>query len=272
MGKSKSPNVPLELQDRDISVLRGLFESRVMTGAHASALFFEARAEAAKKRLQKLKAAGFIAERRRRPYHPAILFLTSRGHALLKEKGVLAQYPPIDPTSLERRVRVSELRIQHELAVMDVKAAFQSAIRGKTAVSLEEFGTWPLLYEFKAIRSGYGGKEFVLRPDGFVHIKEKQNCADDLDHRCFLELDRSTEAPDILAAKALCYLNYYRTGDFAVWNGASRSETSKYPFRVLMVFRTAERRNNIAERILRGTPQILTQVWMTTIAEAQSDP
>jgi hypothetical protein len=48
----------LQLQSRDIELLRGLFESRVMTNDHATALYFDGENEAAKKRLQKLKAAG----------------------------------------------------------------------------------------------------------------------------------------------------------------------------------------------------------------------
>lgn len=55
----------LQLQDRDFAVLRGLFESRVMTTEHATALYFDGKVEAAKKRLQKLKTAGFITERPR---------------------------------------------------------------------------------------------------------------------------------------------------------------------------------------------------------------
>jgi len=52
------PSLPISLQKRDLALLRGLFESRVMTNDHATALYFEGKSEAAKKRLQKLKAAG----------------------------------------------------------------------------------------------------------------------------------------------------------------------------------------------------------------------
>ena len=47
----------IALQPRDIELLRDLFGSRVMTLAHITALHFSRKAEAAKKRLQKLKAA-----------------------------------------------------------------------------------------------------------------------------------------------------------------------------------------------------------------------
>jgi hypothetical protein len=48
----------LQLQNRDLALLRGLFECRVMTNDHATALYFDGKDQAAKKRLQKIKAAG----------------------------------------------------------------------------------------------------------------------------------------------------------------------------------------------------------------------
>ena len=65
-----------QLQARDLALLKGLFESRLMTLAHVTAIHFEGAAEAAKKRVQKLKASGYLAERPRRAYDPSILHLT----------------------------------------------------------------------------------------------------------------------------------------------------------------------------------------------------
>lgn len=53
----------LQLQDRDLSILRGLFESPVMMAVHFATVFFDGKPEAAKERMQKLKASGFIAVR-----------------------------------------------------------------------------------------------------------------------------------------------------------------------------------------------------------------
>lgn len=78
-----------QLRARDLTILRGFFESRIMTGEHAAALFSEGRSEAAKKRLQKLKAARLIAERPRNPFEPATLYLAKLGIAALAERGVL---------------------------------------------------------------------------------------------------------------------------------------------------------------------------------------
>lgn len=241
-----------------------------MTTAHVAALYFDNKPEATKKRLQKIKVAGFIAERPRRAYEPAVLHLTKGGLLLLDEHGLLADYPPFSMPALEKRARVSDATIRHELDVMDVKAAFHIAIQKTEQYSIEEFGTWPRLYEFEAEPNG--GPSVLVRPDGFIRIREKEDGGALSEHTFFLEVDRSTEAQDILVSRASAYLDYYKSGGFAAKNGAKRAEFKEYPFRVLMVFKTPERRNNTAERLLQNTPPILTQVYLATIDDVRSDP
>ena len=93
----------LKLQPRDLVLLRGLFESRVMTTDHAAALYFDGKGEAAKKRLQKLKSAGFIAERPRRTFEPSVLFLTRNCLGLLQGRGVLAGCGRLPPAPIDLR-------------------------------------------------------------------------------------------------------------------------------------------------------------------------
>jgi hypothetical protein len=88
MAALKGILAPLQLQERDFAFLRGLFECRVMTNDHATALYFAGKNEAAKKRLQKIKAAGLVTERPRRAFEPSILFLT---HKPLVAAGVFLQ-------------------------------------------------------------------------------------------------------------------------------------------------------------------------------------
>lgn len=253
-------------------ILRGLFESRVMTSAHIAELFFDAKSEAAKKRLQKLKSSGLIAERRRRVSEPAVLFLNRKAFALLREHGVLAEYPAMSQTALEKRARVSELTIRHELEIMDVKAAFHRVLRGSPTFTIAEFSTWPLLYQFEAVRHGHSGAEVVVKPDGFIRIHEKEPDGGLSEHTYFLELDRSSETQDTLVTRAGCYLDYYKSGGFAERHGAPRSAYKDYPFRVLMVFKSAERRNNTAERLLLSNPPILTQACLSTFEEVTTNP
>jgi hypothetical protein len=270
-GFSRKPD-SIQLQERDIALLRCLFESRVMTSAQIGALFFDGKREAAKKRLQKLKITGLLTERPRSGYEPSTLFLTRKALTMLREQGMLAEYPALEPSALEKRSRVGNLTIRHELEVMDVKVAFHRAVAHIERATVAEFSTWPAIYEFEAFRLGYNGKEMMVKPDAFIRIHEREADGGLSEHTFFLEVDRSTETQDTLVAKAGCYLDYYKSGGFAVRNGATRSEFKEYPFRVLMVFKTAERRNNTAERLVHHVPPILTQVCLSTLAEVQADP
>ncbi len=97
----------VELQDRDLEILRGLFEARVMTAEHVAAISFGGRYEAARKRIQKLKAAGYVGERPRRAYDPAVLFLTRKAFVELCVRGTISHLPRLTWPTLEKRVRVS---------------------------------------------------------------------------------------------------------------------------------------------------------------------
>lgn len=262
----------LELQPRDIILLRGLFESRVMTTAHAAALYFNNKIDAANKRLQKLKSCGFIGERPRRVFHPSVLFLTRNGIKQLETDGILGNYPSFDLPALDRRARVSDLTIRHELEVMDVKAAFHSAVKALPSRTIAEFSTWPLLNEFKAYRPGRKSAEVSVKPDGFILIHETEADGSKFERTFFLELDRSTETQDVLVDRAGCYFDYYRSGGFAIRNGAGRENYKQFPFRILMVFKSAERRNNTAARLLQNEPPIFKQVCLATLADATRDP
>ena len=265
-------NDAVKLQTRDLALMRGLFECRVMTTDHATVLYFDGNYDTAKKRLQKLKGAGLITERPRRAFGPSILFLTRNSLVLLDSRGVLKDYPLFALPALERRTRVSDRTISHELEVMDVKAAFHAATKTTGAFTIDEFSTWPLLNEFTAYRPGGDGAEVTVQPDGFIRILEPIAEGGKLVRAFFLELDRSSEVQETLVAKAGCYRDYYRRGGFAVRNRATRDDFEKFPFRVLMVLQNAERRNNTALHLLQITPPILTQVYLSTFEEVTRDP
>ena len=262
----------ISFQERDLTILRGLFECRVMSAAHVAALYFDGSKEAAKKRLQKLKAEGLIGERTRHVNDPSVLFLTRKAFTVLHDQGVLAKYPPIPQSALIRRAFVSEVTLRHELEVMDVKAALHTGISKAAGFSIAVFSTWPLLYQFEVSEPGSGGAKVLVKPDGFIRVLEKEADGRKSVHTFFFELDRSTEVQDTLVTRARSYLDYYRFGGFAERNGVPRSAYEKHPFRVLMVFKTAERMNNTAEGLLRGNPPIYTQAWLTTLAEIKANP
>jgi protein involved in plasmid replication-relaxation len=243
-----------------------------MTPVHIAALYFDDRKEATKKRLQKLKEAGLVGERTRNAFELSVLFLARHGLAVLNEHKILSEYPAFNMPALDRRAHVSALTVRHELEVMDVKVAFYSAIRDVDRLTIEEFSTWPLLYQFQVLRPGMRGGGATVKPDGFIRIHEETTDGHVDEHPFFLEVDLSSETQDRLARKAISYLNYYQSGGFAARHGASRADFKDYPFRVLMVLKNAERRNNTAERLLQNNPPIFKQVYLSTLGEVKSNP
>jgi hypothetical protein len=269
---SSSKIGPIQLQKRDLVILRGLYESRIMTPAHIAAIYFEGRKEAAKKRLQKLKAVALIKERKRRVNEPSILFLTPKGYSLLDTEGGIFELPKLPVSAFEKRANVSELTIRHELEVMDVKAAFYSALRKSERFHIAEFSTWPKLHQFNARSAKSGYSDVLVKPDGFIRIHEKEEEGGLSEHVFFLEVDRSTETQNTLVSRVGCYLEYYKSGGFAVANNAPRTSYKEFPFRVLIVLKSSARLSNTAERLLHGNPPIRTLAYLSTFSEGTTDP
>src|SRR5579862_7853339 len=131
----------ISLQPRDLALLRGLFECRVMTTDHIATLYFDNKLPYTIKRLQKLKAAGFIAERKRNANEKSVLFLTRKAFVLLSSQGKLEEYPSLGKNTFEARANVSERNLRHELEIMDVKAAFHAALSKSEKFSILKFST-----------------------------------------------------------------------------------------------------------------------------------
>jgi hypothetical protein len=263
--------ITIQLTDRDLALLRGLFEARLMTLRHAAVFHFNGSVEAATKRVQKLKAAGMLAERPRRAYEPSILHLTRAAFAVLADRGVLIDYPQIRWSNLIKRAQVSDLTLRHELDVLEVRAAFWKRLGEAPAFEIVEFTTWSMLFQFTASPSP-GAPEVLVRPDAFIRIVETEANGIRTEHRFFLEVDRSTEMQSTLATKAACYADYYRRGGLAVRYDRPRSEFRDFPFRVLVSCRSTDRRDNAAKRMLQNRPPVLTQVQLTTFNQLIRDP
>jgi TraM recognition site of TraD and TraG len=60
MWGARTTRAEVELQERDLAILQGLFESRLMTLNHITHLFFDGHGEAAKKRIQRLKEERYV--------------------------------------------------------------------------------------------------------------------------------------------------------------------------------------------------------------------
>jgi hypothetical protein len=262
----------VRLQSRDLDLLQGLFESRVMTLRHVTALYFAGKREAAKKRVQRLKAGGYLRERPRDRHEPSVLILAPKGYAVLQDEGHLEGYPRIGWKAMQRRVMVSPLTLRHELDVMDVKSALVSAIAARANLSIIEFSTWPALTQFKVHSSPrHYGQIALVKPDGLLRLRVSESSTT-RDDAFFIELDRSTETLDILAEKAACYAAYYKDGGFAERSGSSDDKYRRHPFRVLLICKSQARCHSAAIRLLRSDPPVLSRVWLATIADVIASP
>lgn len=76
----------------------------------------------------------------------------------------------------------------------------------------------------------------------------------------------------VLAEKALCYRDFYSRGGFAQRCGGDAEDFRHHPFRVLFVLQNAERRNNLAERLMNCSPPVKFQAWLTTQDEVLREP
>lgn len=248
---------------RDFTLLRGLYESRVATVAHIARIDFAGRAEMAKKRLQKLKSAGLIRSRARSTFERARLFITQKGIDLLARTGALRQYGRLPVTSAAKRTDVSASTLAHELAVMDVKAAFHGAApaAGREVVA---FSTWPALNRFESTHG-------TVKPDALVRLKGRAGSQVSSERRFYLELDRSTETARALVAKA----HAYRTCRIATrcvapltWDSAS----GRHEFTVLVVVPSEARLASLARRLLAANPPVRSLVWIATLRDVVADP
>ena len=212
--------------------------------------------------------------RERLPLEPATFLLTRKGFDLLKRHNRLAGYPILSDAVFDARSQVSPKTLEHELACLDVKVALVTALSSRDDIQKVLCTTWPLMCQFRVRQpyaSGYGASDTVVKPDGFCSF-----CQTDADgiaeHYFFFEVDQGTEAQRVLIERAACYRAHFRNGSFAESRGGTREEYEQYPFRVLAVFKTAERRNNAAERLLSLNPPLMRMVWCSTMPEVLRDP
>lgn len=272
---SKGTHKPV-LTERDRSMLRDMIESRVVTLSQLTALHFGGKREYAKKRLQRLKAVGYVAERKPRQ-NPGRFFssMLSIGKAgfeaiaddpFVREEGMSWQ-------DISSRLDYADNTLAHELEVVDMKVAFMQAVRTAGAPILEEFSTFPGRYEFTTEHLERG-TTFLLRPDGYARISWPAFG----EHTLFFEWDRSTEAHRRLGQKAYGYDRYFASGAFALWNRASPEERDRHRFTPVFILPNDERRNNTAEHLVAlrhpktGARMHRDAFLLTTHAEFLADP
>ena len=262
--KNRKPAESLSLQVRDLDVLQSLFESRLATREHLAQLHFGGSYEAAQNRLKKLKDGRLLKATPAGIGKPEILSLALQGFDALKAHRRLERYPKFTRELFEDRKPLSPMTVEHELAVMNVKAAFvREARTGWEDLAVREFVTWPLLYSFSAYVSHDSTQRQEIKPDGFIELKVPQL------QRFFLEVDRGSEKLDTILRKCHGYHHFYHSAGMAARYGVQ--EPHEAPFRVIFSVESEARRNNIAEALVREG-SILKLVWITTRAQIERDP
>jgi Replication-relaxation len=274
-SESKEPRrhsrrLPIVVTDRDVRVLRELFDSRLLTTSQLAAIHFDARIEAAKQRLHHLKKAKLITGRARiSPAEPQPIKLTRDGFQWLRDHAGLDDYPRLSWGSMRVRLSVSDLTLRHELAVGDVKAAFYNHARKHEGVTIDRFVTWPRLLRFKNPDARSSQK--LVSPDGFTRMS-MAIAEQSVRYDCFLEIDRGTETIGRILARAVAYVQHYKGGAYAKRLGGDPNRPHEYPFRVLWTFPSRSRLRNFAEACRKSTPPILKMHWLAVQADVVTDP
>lgn len=243
----KSRACRLQLQERDLRILRQVHEDRFLTALQLTRLFFPSY-EMAKKRLHKLWNAGYL----RREFSPvtfgtspAIYGLTAAGKDLLLERGVLT---PEELRWHKDRNRGTSPFKQHELALNDLKVAFTVACQASVEIHLHHFGRGAAYQDRVRNPQPEGGeKDYIpICPDGFVVLEQERAY-----HYLFLEVDRGTMALRRVRSKLKGYREYYFQGGFFAKYGQAGYRKEDYSFRVLMTCPSEETRNNRLEQACR---------------------
>lgn len=272
-SKRQSPRHPdrararnVQLQARDLAVLKQIVDDRFLTLSHLTALFFPSE-HMAKKRLQKLWNAGYV-KREFAPSGfdpgPAIYCLTAQGRNTLIQQGVV---PPEAMTWHKDRNRGTFPFKQHELEVSDIRVALTVASRTSIDATLCHFGRGADYYDRVINRepAKFEQEHIPIRPDGFFILQ-----MDNGYHNFFLEVDRGTMKLSRLHTKLKGYKAYYFEGGYWLKYGQGQGRKEDHSFRVLMTCPTEETRNNRLE--VACNARSYTMMWFGIHEDVAKDP
>lgn len=275
------PSHSVQCTVRDLRILLELFESRIITIHQAAALFFRSSSRTsqtayakAARRLAKLTRAGLLRRRQvasTAPQGPIVYLLAKKGFDQLRRDRRITGYTDAYwEQRLRRRLEVSSSTLNHDIAVMDVKASLQPALQALSHASVTEFNTWPDRYAFSVqLPDTLRSRKISQKPDAFLRYLRQPTGH----HDFFIEVDRGTESLTRIKTTALAYRAYYTSGGFLRNHGRKGSRLQDFPFRVLFVCLNETRRNNLCESMLFLQPRpISTQTWFATLHELLADP
>lgn len=208
--RPKNPK-PMRLTERDLHIIRAVYEYRVLTTQHLQTLFFSSRHQTYA-RLASLYQHGFLERKFLGVYAdkmntPTLYLLDRRGAELLQAKLGL----DIEWNSHTKDVGVPFL--EHTLAINTVRVAVAKACEATPGFALLKWLGEPEMkagYDRVIIRSTTGKNVSVsLIPDSYCVLSTPKGIG-----HFFLELDRGTMTTKRFKNKILAYQAYYQTGAY----------------------------------------------------------
>jgi hypothetical protein len=183
-----------QLQDRDIELIHYVFQLRLATIDHLSALSGRSR-RALWNRLLKLKQRRYLSTVTRF-MQKQVYAIGSQGVEVLIEYG----YAPVD------------LRIRHSLFVADIHARLM-LLRRDGPIRLARWREGPALWD--TVTTLPASAAVPIRPDAYFILKRAGLPEGKNTFHFFLEADRSTMSHSRMAQKISGYLAYYNQGRHA---------------------------------------------------------
>jgi len=248
------------LQDRDVAILRAVWEHRVRTRKLWSGLFPPAGGNPEgdhtrlARRLQAMFHSGHL-DRLTSPHTKELVYaLGPRGAKDLAASGVGIE--TVDWS--EKNRRLSPFFIEHALVVARLRAALSLALREVPSLDLERFERdgQKLAARWTPKRGPIDAPR-VLRPDAFFVLCDR-SAPEGRQRRAFaVEADRSTMDLGRFATKLEAYVDCYASGAHERAFGVPR-------FLILTVTKSPQRADNILALIRRTVPEEWWRMFLVT--------
>lgn len=211
----------MRLEERDRELLCDLFLHRAMARGQIQALYFSSLVRC-NARLRQLFDHGFV----RRYYHTAAPYGAQAVYLVGKNAiPIVAQRLEMDLTEVARQARSSRTPtfIEHTLAIVDVRIAFEKAVKGNPEIEIERWLAEPLCrHEYEIRAEGGAWKKEVFKPDAFIRLHHGDNGGS---FNCFLEVDLGHTSSQQFTEKIRMHRRYLESGLFREVYGSEDFQT-----------------------------------------------
>jgi hypothetical protein len=256
----RQPNPqPIRLTERDLNIIKAVYEYRVLTTQQLQSLFFPSMHQAYN-RLAALYHHGFLDRSFMGVYTdmmntPILYVLDRKGAELLQ-----AHYGA-DVAWNSSHKQVSIQFLDHTLAINTVRIAVSQACEALPDCELIEWRSESDLkgdYDRVTIQTTSGkSKSVSLIPDSYFVLQTPLGNA-----HFFLELDRGTMTSKRFKQKIFAYMQYYKTGKYQ-----NRFQTKS--LRILTVTTSQARADNL--KVATESAKGKQRFWFTILAHTTPD-